>query len=100
MGAEQAEVLGVPNFCWTWDRVLARGGQPPGIEHFQALRDAGIGTVLSLRVDGEPSGYDSDGALDPSSAGPPDARSAYRMEDQRSLCDQAGLKFRQIACPD
>src|SRR5712692_1407791 len=100
MGAEQAEVLGVPNFCWTWDRVLARGGQPTGIEHFEALREAGIGTVISLRVDGEPSGYETHAVLDPSSGDAWDAQATYCVQDQRSLCDQAGLKFCQIPCPD
>jgi protein tyrosine phosphatase (PTP) superfamily phosphohydrolase (DUF442 family) len=97
---EQADVLGVPNFCWTWGRVLARGGQPPGIDHFKALREAGIGAVLSLRVDGEPSGYAAHVALDNSSAGALGAQSAYRAEDQRNWCHQAGLKFHQIPCPD
>ena len=96
----QADVAGVPNFSWTWGRLLARGGQPRGIEHFRALRVAGIGTVLSLRVDGEPSGYETHAALDNSSDGASGAQSAYRVEDQRTLCEQSVLKFRHIPCPD
>jgi len=82
---EHCDVPGVPNFSWAWGRALARGGQPPELEHFQALTAAGIGTVLSFRVDGE--SYEG-------------AQCAYNVEEQRRWCDQAGLKFRHIPCPD
>lgn len=96
----QADVSGVPNFTWAWGRVLARGGQPPRIECFHALRGAGIRTVLSLRVDGEPSGYEAHAAIDSSLGDGWHTQSAYHAEEQRSWCHQVRLNFHHIPCPD
>lgn len=82
---EQCDVPGVPNFSWAWGRALARGGQPPALEHLQELKNAGISPILSFRVDGE--SYEG-------------AQSAYSVEEQRRWRDQSGLTFRHIPCPD
>lgn len=83
-------IAGIRNFGWVEPGVLARGEQPALEEAtFTALRELGIGTVLSLRPDGEqPS---------PKASRPwPE----YHVRDERALVERAGLRFRHVPMHD
>ena len=77
------EVAGIRNFGWVVPNLVARGEQPPlEASTFAALRELGIGSVVSLRPDGEqPTGK--------SAARWPE----YFVQHERMLAEEAGLRF-------
>ena len=82
-------LAGIHNFGWVVPGSLARGEQPPlDPDTFEALAREGIGTVLSLRQDGEPArGFTM-------------AQGAYAGADEAEHCRAAGLRFCQVGCTD
>lgn len=80
----------IRNFAWVEPGWLARGEQPAlEAPTFEALRDAGVTAVLTLRPDREP----------PSS----NARRPwpeYHIEQERALAEAAGLRFRNVPLED
>jgi len=79
---------GIRNFGWVIPGVLARGEQPPlDAESFDALRAAGIGSILSLREHNE-------------EALPVDGRPLppYGVAEERGWCERFGLHFQHIGC--
>jgi protein tyrosine phosphatase (PTP) superfamily phosphohydrolase (DUF442 family) len=87
---EPFAIAGIANFGWVEPGVLARGHQPPlDLETFEALRELGIGAVLSLRPDREP---------------PPRVNRRnwpeYRVANERRLVEQSGLRFHHVPMAD
>jgi len=84
------EVAGIRNFGWVVPNLLARGEQPPlEAATFEGLRELGIRSVVSLRPDREqPTGK--------SAARWPE----YRVEDERELAQEAGLRFAHAPVED
>ena len=81
---------GIRNFAWVEPGILARGEQPAlEATTFDALRDAGVTAVLSLRPDGEPP---STNATRP--------WPEYHLEDERTLAEASGLRFRNVPLED
>lgn len=80
----------IRNFAWVEPGVLARGEQP-ALERatFEALRDAGVTAIVSLRPDGEkPS---------PNSTRPwPE----YQVSEEQALAESLGLRFRHVPITD
>jgi len=80
----------IRNFAWVEPGVLARGEQP-ALERatFEALRDAGVTAIVSLRPDGEmPS---------PNSVRPwPE----YRVDEERAMAEATGLRFQHAPITD
>jgi protein tyrosine phosphatase (PTP) superfamily phosphohydrolase (DUF442 family) len=77
-------VAGIRNFGWVVPGVLARGEQPPLTdETFDALRELGIGAVLSLRPDRE----------QPSANRRISSPLEYHVEEEREVAERAGLSF-------
>jgi protein tyrosine phosphatase (PTP) superfamily phosphohydrolase (DUF442 family) len=80
----------IRNFAWVEPGLLARGEQPafePAT--FEALRDAGVTAILSLRPHREPP---STNARRP--------WPEYNVEEERALAQAAGLRFRNVALED
>jgi protein tyrosine phosphatase (PTP) superfamily phosphohydrolase (DUF442 family) len=87
---EPFAAAGVRNFGWVEPGVLARGEQPPLVaETFDAMRELGIQSVLSLRPDSEP---------------PPRINRRnwpeYVVDDERQLVERAGLRFLHVPLAD
>jgi protein tyrosine phosphatase (PTP) superfamily phosphohydrolase (DUF442 family) len=83
-------IASIRNFGWVEPGLVARGEQPPLVsETFDALRELGIGAVLSLRPDGEP---------------PPRVSRRiwpeYVVEDERVLVEHSGLSFHHVGLAD
>jgi len=80
----------IRNFAWVEPGLVARGEQPAlETATFQALRDAGVTAVLSLRPDREP----------PS----PNSRRLwpeYHVEEEHAIARQTGLRFRHVPIVD
>jgi len=80
----------IRNFAWVEPGFLARGEQPALEEStFQALRDAGVTAVLSLRPDGEPP-----------SANASRPWPEYHLEEEQALAETNGLRFRNVPLTD
>jgi protein tyrosine phosphatase (PTP) superfamily phosphohydrolase (DUF442 family) len=83
-------VAGIRNFGWVVPNLLARGEQPP-LERatFEALRELGIGSVVSLRPDREPPTASSAGRWP-----------EYVVGEERRLAEVAGLRFAHVPVVD
>jgi protein tyrosine phosphatase (PTP) superfamily phosphohydrolase (DUF442 family) len=80
----------IRNFAWVDTGTVARGEQPAlEAESFEALREAGVTAVLSLRPDRE---QPSVNARRP--------WPEYHVEEEQALADAAGLSFRHVPLPD
>jgi protein tyrosine phosphatase (PTP) superfamily phosphohydrolase (DUF442 family) len=83
-------VAGITNFGWVVPGLVARGEQPTlDAGTFEALREAGIGAVLSLRPDREPP---------PRVAGR--WADEYLIAQERELAEAAGLRFANVPLQD
>jgi len=80
----------IRNFAWVEPGVVARGEQPAlETATFEALRDAGVTAIVSLRPDREPPS--------PNSRRPwPE----YHVEDEQALAHATGLRFRNLPITD
>jgi len=80
----------IRNFAWVEPGVVARGEQPAlEVPTFEALREAGVTAILSLRPDREPPN--------------PNARRPwpeYHLEEERALAEASGLRFRHVPITD
>jgi protein tyrosine phosphatase (PTP) superfamily phosphohydrolase (DUF442 family) len=82
--ATPSAVAGIRNFGWVVPGVLARGEQPPLTdETFEALRELGIGAVLSLRPDRE----------QPSANRRISSPFEYHVEEEQEVAERHGLRF-------
>jgi protein tyrosine phosphatase (PTP) superfamily phosphohydrolase (DUF442 family) len=80
----------IRNFAWVEPGVVARGEQPAlEIATFEALRDAGVTAVLSLRPDREPP---STNARRP--------WPEYHVEEEQALAEASGMRFRNLPITD
>jgi protein tyrosine phosphatase (PTP) superfamily phosphohydrolase (DUF442 family) len=80
----------IRNFAWVEPGMLARGEQPAlEATTFDALRDAGVTAVLSLRPDREPP---SKNARRP--------WPEYHVEEEQALAEASGLRFRNVPLTD
>jgi protein tyrosine phosphatase (PTP) superfamily phosphohydrolase (DUF442 family) len=80
----------IRNFAWVVPGVVARGEQP-ALEcgTFEALRDTGVTAILSLRPDREPPSPNSIRRWP-----------EYRVEDERSIAESTGMRFRHVPIAD
>jgi uncharacterized protein (TIGR01244 family) len=88
--ADPIVVGGIRNFAWVEPGLVARGEQPPLVaETFEALKQHGIRTVLSLRPDREP---------------PPRLNrrgwAEYAVEEEQRAVEQSGMLFRHAPLTD
>ena len=81
---------GIRNFAWVEPGVVARGEQPAlEVPTFEALREAGVTAILSLRPDREPP--------NPSARRPwPE----YHVEEEQALAEASGMRFRHVPIAD
>jgi protein tyrosine phosphatase (PTP) superfamily phosphohydrolase (DUF442 family) len=81
---------GIRNFAWVESGVLARGEQPAlETATFEALRDAGITAVFSLRPDREPPSQNSRRPWP-----------EYHVEEEQAVAEASGLRFRNLPLTD
>src|SRR5260370_1436517 len=88
--ADPVVVGGIRNFGWVEPGLVARGEQPPLMpETFEALKQHGIRTVMSLRPDREP---------------PPRINrrgwAEYAVEEEQRAVEASGLQFRHAPLTD
>ena len=80
----------IRNFAWVEPGTVARGEQPAlEATTFEALRDAGVTAVLSLRPDREPPSRNA------SRPWP-----EYHLAEERALAEASGLRFRNVPLTD
>jgi protein tyrosine phosphatase (PTP) superfamily phosphohydrolase (DUF442 family) len=80
----------IRNFAWVEPGILARGEQPAlEAPTFEALREAGVTAVLSLRPDRE---LPSNNARRP--------WPEYHVEEEQALAEATGLRFRNLPIED
>jgi protein tyrosine phosphatase (PTP) superfamily phosphohydrolase (DUF442 family) len=80
----------IRNFAWVEPGILARGEQPAlEAPTFEALRDAGVTAVLSLRPDREPPSSNSRRPWP-----------EYNVEEEQARAEATGLRFRNVPLED